>query len=103
MAPGDWKLPHLADPQLLAEIGPTRLKYFYILIEGETSHRPVIVKFDGIKLGQAIEYLGRMGVETLEYQSGDSMLEIRLDGPYTDYSYALVEKDGELTAKVKLQ
>jgi len=103
VAERSWELPHHADAIFLAEVGEERLHYLDVLIADDEGPRPLIVEFRGIKLDQAIEYFGRMGIEALNFKEGDSNYRVELDDDYEHYQYVTATKDGDLVGKVKLR
>lgn len=59
----------------------------------------LMAQLSQVKLGQMIEVLDRLCVESLDFEQGGSKYSVRLHGPYYDYDTILLYKDDEVSMK----
>ncbi len=100
----DWLMPFDTDLGLLNAIGAESIRYYLVPIEDPGPLPAVMIRFEGIRFGDAIDLLSQLGATevTVAGQGTSRSTRITLDGPPESYSSALVYEGEVLIATIEL-
>ncbi|MCB9853515.1 MAG: hypothetical protein H6819_10500 [Phycisphaerales bacterium] len=96
-----WALPWEQVPELLTAIGEDRIEIYDVPL-ADSAEPALMVQVNQATLGQTIEVLGRLGVKSLDFETGGTKYSLGLNGPYDDFDTILLYKDGEVSMKFSL-
>ncbi|RIK71329.1 MAG: hypothetical protein DCC66_01700 [Planctomycetota bacterium] len=102
----EWLMPFESDSELLNAIGAENISYHPVDVSDSSRTRPVLIRFEGIRLGVAIKLLSELGATEVTHNGGSTSRvgsRIMLNDSVEEYSAALVYEGENHLSTIELE